>query len=320
MRILFAGTPLFAVEPLEKIHKSHFICGVLTSPDKPAGRKRLLVASPVKQKAEELKLKIFQPYSIDREFYKVVKELKPDILVVVAFGKIFKRSFLSIFPGGGINLHPSLLPKYRGPSPIPAAILNGDSETGVTVQMLADKVDSGDILGQLSYKLNGTETTEILTSILSREGSKLIMDVLNGIEKNKIQPIAQDESRATYCRKIKKEDGMILWDKDAVMVDRMIRAYNPWPGSYTYAGKYKFTIKKGNVYPGNKTNLIEKSNLISSPGKVLGIDKKYGILVNTGKGVYCIKDIQPEYKKTMSWRAFLNGHPEIIGSVLGGNL
>ena len=320
MRILFTGTPLFAVDPLKKIYGNHFICGVLTSPDRPAGRKRVLTASAVKQTAKELKLKIFQPHKIDKEFYKTLTELKPDILVVVAFGKIFKRSFLNLFPKGGINLHPSLLPKYRGPSPIPAAILNGDGETGVTVQMLADRVDSGDILGQLSYKLNGTETTEVLTSILSKQGSKLILDVLDGIEKDTIRPLAQDESKATYCRKIKKEDGIILWAGSAVIIDRMVRAYNPWPGSYTYLGKYKLTIKEGSVYPVNKGSPIEKSNLISPPGKVLGIDKKYGILVNTGKGVYCIKDIQPEYRKTMPWRAFLNGHPEIINSVLGGDL
>ncbi|RKX82640.1 MAG: methionyl-tRNA formyltransferase, partial [Spirochaetes bacterium] len=236
MRILFAGTPLFAVAPLEKINKNHFICGVLTSPDKPVGRKRKLTVSPVKRKAEELNLRVFQPDKINEEFYSTVKGLKADILVVVAFGKIFKRSFVDIFPRGGINLHPSLLPKYRGPSPIPAAILNGDSETGVTVQTLTDRVDSGDILGQLSYKLSGKETTGALAEILSEQGSRLIEDVLENIEKNNLLPAAQDESKATYCGKIKKEDGLILWDKSAVAIDRMVRAYAPWPGGYTFWG------------------------------------------------------------------------------------
>ncbi|MCD6121971.1 MAG: methionyl-tRNA formyltransferase [Spirochaetales bacterium] len=314
MRILFAGTPLFAVTPLEKINKNHFICGVLTSPDKPVGRKRKLTVSPVKRKAEELNLRVFQPDKINEEFYSTVKGLKADILVVVAFGKIFKRSFVDIFPQGGINLHPSLLPKYRGPSPIPAAILNGDSETGVTVQALADRVDSGDILGQLSYKLSGKETTEALAEILSEQGSRLIEDVLEKVEKGNLLPAAQDESKATYCGKIKKEDGLILWNKSAVVIDRMVRAYTPWPGGYTFWGKYKLTVKEGTVYPDSIADII------STPGKVLGTDKKYGILVNTGKGVYCIEDIQLEYRKSMSWKAFLNGHPEIIGSVLGGEL
>ncbi len=312
MRILFAGTPSFAVTPLEKINGKHRVCGVLTAPDILKGRKHRLKPPPVKVKAEELKLNVLQPERLDKNVELMIADLKPEILVVAAYGKIFGESFLQLFPKGGINLHPSLLPKYRGPSPIPAAILGGESETGVTVQKLSLKVDSGEILGQTVYKLNGRETTFLLTSLLSGLGSGLLIDVLDGMERGTIRSEAQDESKATYCKKIRKQDGFIDWKNSAVDTDRMVRAYNPWPGGYTYMARRRLTVKSGCIHPS------ERERIDKPPGKVLTADEKYGFLVNTGKGVYCIQEVQPEYRKAMLWKEFLNGHPGIIGAVLGG--
>ncbi len=312
MRVLFAGSPQFAVIPLEAVCRKHAVCGVLTNPDRPAGRSRI-VPTPVKRHAEQLKLRIYQPDRLDESFLKEIRALKPDILVVVAFGKIFKREFLEIFSEGGINLHPSLLPRFRGASPIPAAILAGESETGITVQRLSLKMDSGNILAVEKIPLTGGETSAFLYDKLFSIGAGLLISTLDAVKHDTVQERPQREEEATYCRIVKKDDGRINWNTDAVRIDRMVRAYNPWPRAFTTFNKLHLKILGGGVYP-DSVNTSAREN-----GLVLGVDKRYGILVNTGKGFFYINSLQLQSRKPLDWRSFLNGQKDFIGSLLGGN-
>ncbi len=314
MRILFAGTPYIAVKSLEKIVGEGFnIAGVLTAPDRPKGRGKRMIFSPVKEVALRYSLSVLQPDKLDENAIAKVRDLNPDILVVVAYGKIFRENFLSIFPVDAINLHPSLLPKFRGPSPIPACILSGEKETGVTIQKIAKKVDSGDIIKQTQIRLTGRETTTSLTELLSEVGANLLVEVLRMYESGeKIEYTPQREEEATYCRLIKKEDGLIDWNRNAVIVDRMVRAYNPWPRAYTSLDGNVLIIREGFNY----SKEIDEKGAVN--GEVIGIDRRNGILVKTGDGVYCITELQMQYKKPMDWRAFVNGYRDLKGTVLGG--
>jgi methionyl-tRNA formyltransferase len=322
MQILFAGTPQFSVLPLKKITEKYPVCGVLTGPDKLGGRGKKNIVSPVKAAALELGLKIYQPEKINREFIELVSSLKPDILVVAAYSKIFKEDFLNLFKYNGINLHPSLLPKFRGPSPIQAAILGGDEKTGITIQKLALKMDAGNILEQKEFSLKGDETTESLMNYTSNIGAEMLVGVLDSIIAGNCREIEQAHDRATYCRLIKKEDGCIIWENNAIHIGRMIRAYKPWPGTYTSFNDLKLLILKGGALSKDSeisiklVNNSENSN--KSPGYVLGMDKNYGILVKTGNDILYIEELQLQTKKAMNWRTFLNGNKHIIGAQLGG--
>jgi methionyl-tRNA formyltransferase len=312
MRLVFAGTPRFAVPSLEALQKEHEICGVLTAPDRVSGRGKKVVSSAVKQKAEALGLPLYQPEKLDDTFIDTIKALNAELLVVAAYGVIFKEDFLNVFPLGGINLHPSLLPKYRGPSPIPAVILAGEQKTGVTVQRLALKMDAGDILAQESYPLTGAETTFELSQILSEQGAELLASVVHDLEDNTVHAYPQSEEDVSYCKLIRKEDGKIDWQKSADYISRMIRAYDPWPGVYTEFKGVTLFFKQGCVCEKQDTDPE------NAPGKVLGVDKQHGILINTNNGILCIRRLQLEYKKPSAWRDFLNGHKDFVGSILGG--
>ncbi len=312
MRILFAGTPQIAVPSLERTALEFNVCGVLTNPDRVQGRGKKISPSPVKMKALELGIPVFQFETLNEEARKEIEKINPDIMVVFAYGKIFGPRFLSIFKLGGVNIHPSLLPKYRGSSPILTAILNGDPQTGITVQKIALKMDTGDILSQVTIPLTGKETTLSLTNYASKRGAELIVDVLHRIGNGDINPVPQDESSATYCRKIEKSDGFIRWNEQVSVIERKIRAFNPWPGSYTFLDDKRLSIIEAEVF---KSESIQP--LI--PGKVLGVDKNHGILIQTIDGVLAVHTLQLQAKRAMDWKTFLNGMPKIIGSVLGGS-
>ena len=208
MRILFAGTPSLAVPCLQKIAPGFEVIGVLTSRDQPAGRGRGAVQSPVKEAAVGLGLRVFQPERLDASFIEELSVLQPQLLVVAAYGKIFRPTFLALFPQGGINVHPSLLPRHRGPSPISAAILEGDAATGVTIQRIAQKFDTGDIPAQSRHPLTGKETTASLTDSLAAEGAELLLVGAAG-DRGRLPPapVVQNEAEATYCHPLRKEDG-----------------------------------------------------------------------------------------------------------------
>jgi len=312
MRILFAGSPPFAVPSLDALNLSNTVCGVLTNPDRPAGRRREARPTAVKVRAQELDLPLFQPAALDRDFVKTIAALSPDLLAVVSYGRIFKADFLDLFPLGGLNVHPSLLPRFRGPSPIPAAILAGDAETGVTVQRLALRMDSGDIIAVHRRSLTGAETAPELYEELFSAGAGLLAESVDRIADGTARFLPQKEEDASYSRMLRKTDGLIDWELGARELDRMLRAYKPWPGCYTTFRGQQLELLAGGVYPeAMETGAAEK-------GRVLGIDKNYGILINTGNGVLYVSELRLQARKALSWRHFLNGQGDFPGSRLGG--
>jgi len=241
--------------------------------------------------------------------------MAPDILVAAAFGKIFRTSLLGLFPLGGINVHPSLLPRHRGPSPISAAILAGDRETGVSIQKIALKFDTGDIYAQGKFPLKGDETTAGLTAALATLGAELLATVLAAFAAGG-PPVArpQDEAVATYSSTLKKEDGVIRWEEPAEVIERKIRAFDPWPRASTRRGDETILLLKSHVYP---ATLAPDPDRQETPGAVRAADREHGLLIRTGRGILAVERLQPQFKKPMDWRSFVNGHPDIVGARLG---
>jgi methionyl-tRNA formyltransferase len=311
MRVLFAGSPELPVPSLEAVHERHRIVAVLTNPDRPAGRSGEPLPTPVKARAQDLGLPVLQPARFDAALYDAVRGLDAELLVVAAFGRIFPAEFLSLFPRGGVNLHPSLLPRHRGPSPISAAILAGDRETGVSIQKLAEKMDSGDILRVRVVPLTGRETYATLSEQLGRLGAELLVEALEEVEQGRTHGTPQNEAEATFCRLVRKRDGRIDWRLDAQTIERMIRAYDPWPGAYT-----SFRGQMLHLLAGGLPEQPEPAGELRH-GLVLGADNRYGILIGTGRGVLYVSRLQLQGKKALDWRSFLNGRPDLVGTVLG---
>jgi len=315
MRILFAGTPSLAVPSLEKAAHAHEVVAVLTSPDQPSGRGRSPSCPPVKEAASRLGLRVLQPERLDAAFLEEVRGLAPELLVVAAFGKIFRKSLLDLFPLGGINMHPSLLPLHRGPSPISAAILAGDRETGVTIQKIALKFDTGDIYAQEPYPLEGDETTAALTERLAAHGAEVLARVLAAFAAGQAPPVrAQDEAAATYSHTIAKEDGVIRWEEPAEVIERKVRAFDPWPRAATSRGGETILVLKSHVYP---ATLGQDQDRPEMPGTVRAADREHGLLVQTGRGILAVERLQRQFRKPTDWRSFLNGQPDIVGARLG---
>ena len=309
MRVVFAGTPDIAVPSLKAVASEHEVVGVLTNPDRGSGRGKKLHHSPVKEAALELGLNVLQPDRLNGEFRKTVESLRPDILICIAYGKIFGPLFLELFPRGGINLHPSKLPDLRGPSPLNSLILRGDSEGAITVQTLAKEMDSGDILLQIPLGIDERETAESLTEKVANEGGACLLKVLEGLEKGSIEPHPQDHEKATFCGMIGKNDGLMDWNRPAVELDRIVRAYTPWPHGFTFWKGQRLNIIEAAPYAGSSSD--------GEAGEVIGMDKKEGILIKTGEGVLAVKRLQLQSKKALDYKSFLNGSKDFIASVLG---
>jgi len=307
VRILFAGSPAIAVPALKAVADG--LAGLLTNADSPRGRSNRPEPTECAVAAEGLAV-VLKPEKLDSAVRAQVAELKPDILVSFAYGKIFGPKFLGLFPMGGINIHPSLLPKYRGPTPIPSAIINRDTETGITIQRLAAEMDSGDILVQEKLPLEGTETTASLSETMAQKAAELLPAVLRGIADGTLRARAQDHSLATYCSLIEKEDGLINWNRSAPEIDAGIRAFDPWPLSWTTHGELRLFIHKAGPFSGEEGSGKE-------PGEVLGKDKDKGILIQTGQGILAVSRLQYQGKKAMEWKAFLNGARNFLGEKLG---
>ncbi|MCL2791553.1 MAG: methionyl-tRNA formyltransferase [Spirochaetaceae bacterium] len=318
MNIFFAGTPEIAVKSLEKIAENFNICGVLTNPDKPQGRSNKIVFSPVKTTALSLSLPLFQPETINSDFISTIKSLNPDILVTFAYGKIFKKDFLSIFSKETLNIHPSLLPKYRGPSPITAAILAGDPETGITIQKMALKMDSGDIVKQVQFPLTGSETADSLTEDVAEKSALLITEVLANIISDNYSPIPQDHSLASYCSFVKKDDGLINWNDKTVQIERKFRAYKNWPGIFTYWKGKLIVITECCLVSENDAKNINTPDIV--PGTAAFVDKNKGILIKTIDGFLAVTRVKPQSKNEMDFKSFLNGSKDFIGSILENDL
>jgi len=328
IRILYAGSPEAAAIPLLHLgraaaHGKDFtIVGVLTNPPSAQGRSKALIPTPVAQAAEKLQqernidLPVLCPEKLDGAARDAVAELEPDLLVCFGYGKIFGPKCLSLFSMGGINLHPSLLPLYRGCAPIPAAILDQQPETGVSVQKLALEMDSGNILSQVRLPLRGTETADTLLLQAAEIGAGQLEEVILRAAKEGELPegVPQDGSKATYCQMMKKEEGCICWKDSAAAIDAKIRAFTPWPGAFTCAQGTTLKIHQAKVYKKELPAHIQ-SNFLQPPeaGTVLGTDKSEGILVQTGDGILCITNLQWQAKKAMNWKDFMNGSASFTG-------
>ena len=320
MRILFMGTPDFARESLDNLYNSGFeICGVVTTPDRPAGRGMKLVASPVKEYAIEKGLKLFQPEKISNndEFKNEIKELAPDLVCVVSYGVILPKSFLKIPALGCINVHPSMLPKYRGPAPIQWAILNGDNETGVSIMYLDTGMDSGDIILQEKVEIGEDETTGELWNRLSGIGARLLTKVVTDISNGIIERTPQPEE-FVLAPMLDKEMSKINWnEKSSSEIKNLVRGLNPIMGTYTFLNGKKIKIWKVQKILGDELKQFEeKNNLDSSnqkPGTVVFANEKIGLFIKTTDGIISVLEIQGENAKRMNIGDFLRGNKIEIG-------
>ncbi|MFW5827220.1 MAG: methionyl-tRNA formyltransferase [Alkalispirochaeta sp.] len=317
MRVLFAGTPEIARFSLERMIDDQgpewTVVGVLTNPDAPKGRGRRVAPSPVKVRAQEAGLPILQPDRLTAEARAAVEDLKPHLLVVVAYGKIFGPKFLSLFPRGGINVHPSLLPRHRGPSPLQAAILAGDRETGVTIQYLAREMDAGDIIAQERAPIGSDTTVAELHDELGRRGAEMVVAAIRDIARGTVSATPQNEEAATYCQKLSRHDGDLTWEESAEEIHRKVRALTPWPGVRCRWGDTPVQFTETLIPDETALNGITQN---STPGSVLAVDSTLGILVQTTDGVLAVRRLKQHARKELDFRSFVNGNPEIIGSVL----
>jgi methionyl-tRNA formyltransferase len=272
-------------------------------------------------------LVIIKTLNLDARIRFDVEALKPDLLVSFAYGRIFGPKFLSLFSLGGINIHPSLLPKYRGAAPIPAAILHREPKTGISIQRLAAEMDSGDILAQEEFSLTGQETAETLSKTMAWKAAALLPETVKGLASGTSVGYAQNHGEVTYCSLISKEDGRIDWRQSAADIDARIRAFDPWPLSWTTRDGESLYILDAAPRDGAERGAGEGGGITASgtppekagplePGLVLGVDKGRGILVQTGDGVLIVTRLQYRAKKALDWRAFLNGARGFIGSRL----
>lgn len=311
MKIIFIGTPEFGANILEKLCETEYKpVLVITAPDKPVGRKQILTPSPVKLVAEKYGVPVLQPENIDNLKTEIEKR-ETDLVIVVAFGQIISRQILDIPRYGCLNIHPSLLPRWRGASPIQSSILNSDTETGVTIILMDEKMDRGKIVSNVHYPISNNKITfELLSKELSDLAAGLLVDTIPKWVKGEINPLPQDESKATYTKILKKDDGKIDWVKTAVCIERQIRAFNPWPGVFAIDEDLK-TIKI------LKADVLEQTGRGSSgsPGKTF-LASNDKIAVQCGKDYLIIEELQPEGKKRMTAKEFLMGHQNFVGIIL----
>jgi methionyl-tRNA formyltransferase len=300
MKIIFFGSPAIAVHSLNKIlERGHDVGLVITQPDKPAGRGKKLAPSPVKLFAQDHDIPVFQSSKIrkDPQALQKLQDVDPDLNVVVAYGQIIPASLIYFPKYNSINLHFSLLPKYRGASPVSWAILTGENTTGVTIFELDEKMDEGDILARQKVEIFPDEYAYELENRLAEIGTELLCQTISRIDT--IPHIKQDHARATYAPLLKKEDGRIDWAEGASSVDRKVRAFNPWPSAFAYYGDKRIKILRGRERRGQFSAF--------SPGEVLGV-KKEGLEVGCGeKTVYLIEELQLEGRQAMSAYAFTLG-------------
>lgn len=312
MRVVFMGTPDFSVGTLKALAVAgHEIAGVVSQPDKPKGRGKNLQPTPVKEAAMELGLPVYQPKKVrDPEFLEVLKELNPEVIVVVAFGQLIPKSILELAPYGCINVHASLLPKYRGAAPIQWAVIDGEPETGVTIMRMDEGLDTGDMISKVTVPVSADETGGSLFDKLSEAGAKLLVETLPSLEEGTAvfekQP---EESPTAYAGMIKKSMGDLDWNRPAEELERLIRGLNPWPSAYTKLDGKTLKIWKAQV-------LEEKEEEEKQmPGTILSTDQQE-FKVKTGKGILKITELQLEGKKRMDTSSFLRGYHLEGGKVL----
>lgn len=335
LRVIYGGSPAASAKAFELIlrdsemslqtpEQEYRIVGVLTNPPSAQGRHSDLIPTEVGHTAQiwnevrDAGITILTPEHIRAEERAQIASLHPDIFVCFAYGHILGPKFFSLFKYGGINLHPSLLPKYRGATPVNQAILNCDIETGFSVQKMALGIDEGDVISEEKVTLTGTETAESLLKMCSLYGASEITQILRSTSKTgSLPPATPQTGEASYCSIIKKEDGRINWKSSAEKIDAQIRAYTPWPGCFTTCNGLQLRILKARA--ASKVAIQDSSvpqNTAAVPGTVLDFNKQRGILIQTGDGVLIATELQWQSKKAMDFKSFMNGARNFIGSVL----
>lgn len=301
MRIVFMGSPSFAVPSLEALHdSSHEIAAVVTQPDRPGGRRLQLQAPAVKLSAQKLGLRVLQPTTTKTpEFLEEIASFQPDLLVVVAYGEILKRALLDLPPQGAVNLHASLLPKYRGAAPVPWSILHGETETGATTIRISEKMDAGPIFLQARCPIDPSDTGGSLAHKISLLGAPMLKQTIDLLEQGKAVPRSQDEKQISFAPKLKKENGLIDWNKPADWISRQIRAFDPWPG--TFSSLKDIQVKFWRAHPAEE-------NTTKEPGTIVQAHKQ-GILIACGEAtVLNVLELQPQDKTRLSATDFANGY------------
>lgn len=304
-KIVFMGTPDFAVPVLERLIAEHEVIGVVTQPDRPAGRNRQVQLSPVKQAALAANIPVFQPEKIRRpEAIETLRQWTPDVYIVAAFGQILPQTVLDIPPHGSVNVHASLLPRWRGAAPIQAVIRAGDAETGITIMKMDAGLDTGPMLSQRSIPLAPDETGASLHDKLAQLGGDLLIDTLPGYLSGAIQPQPQDDALSTLAPRIDKEEGRIDWTQSAVQIERTVRAFTPWPGTFTTWNGQTLKILAGKVLSGR-----------AEPGKVVSMNGE--LALGTGDGLYAPERLQLQGRNAVSSADFVRGYPQFVDARLG---
>jgi methionyl-tRNA formyltransferase len=310
MRVVFMGTPEFAVPCLDTLLKEgHQVLGVVTQPDRPKGRGQQLTFSPVKEAALAAGLPVIQPVKVrEPQFLAQLQDLAPEVIVVVAFGQLLPGEILDLPPFGCINVHASLLPKYRGAAPLHWSVINGEKVTGITTMYMDRGLDTGDMLLKAELEIRPEDSVGIVHDKLSVIGAELLAETLRGLSEGKLARIQQDHSEFTYAPMLKRQDECIDWSIDGEKVVNLIRGMNPWPGAYTT----------------HKTKIIKvwQAQSVSSqsdyqPGQVIEVDKNKGFIVQTGQGQVMIQEVQPQGGKRMAAAAFARGYGITTGDLLG---
>lgn len=312
MRILFMGTPDFAEESLRALIKDgREVVGVVTNPDKPKGRGHKMMKPPVKILAEEAGIPVWQPSTLkDGAFQEVLDDLKPDVIAVVAYGKILPPYIINYPKYGCVNVHGSLLPKYRGAAPIQRSVIDGEKYAGITTMLMDEGLDTGDMLLIEKVEIEKDETSEKLFERLSVIGGELLLKTLDGLYENSITPVPQDDTKATYAAMIKKEEALIDWSKDSTTICNLVRGMNSWPMAYTY-------------YKGDPVKIISSSECAEDTkkpfGTILGLEKNKGLKVACLGGSVYVKEVQFAGSRRMNIEDYMRGHEISVGEVLSSN-
>ena len=313
-KIVFMGTPEYAVPSLERlVEHGYGIQAVVTQPDRPKGRGRKSVSPPVKEAAQRLSLPVLQPErASDRAFCETIQDLAPDLLVVVAFGQILKKVLLTVPRWGVLNIHASLLPRYRGAAPIQWAVINDENETGLTAMRMDEGLDTGPVLLQERVSIGAEETAGELHDRLARLSGDVLLKTIDGLMHHRLTETAQDSALASYAPKIDRGMSRIAWDRSARSISALIRGLDPWPGAVTLAQGKEIKLFSAKVEEGNGPEVPEKH----IPGRVMGCSAK-GLLVETGTGMVRIRELQAPGRRRLPASEFLRGFPLDEGMVLG---
>ncbi len=309
MRIVFMGTPEFAVPSLEALLSSSVqVVGVVCQPDRPKGRGHQLVAPPVKLVAERAGIPVLQPLKIRTpEFLQSLSSWQPDVIAVAAYGRILHAPILQLPPMGCVNVHGSLLPRYRGAAPVQWAVINGETETGITTMLMDEGMDTGAMLLQEKLEILPEDTAGTLAPRLAALGGRLLIDTLTQLKAGTLPPTKQDDQQATMAPLLKKEDGLVDWTMSARSLTNRVRGLSPWPGAYTFLGDERWNIWKA---------ALQRTATTDTPGTIVAVTKQ-SILVATGDGLFEIREIQIANSKRMAVGQFLAGHRVAVGQQLG---